>query len=294
MDKEAFLLQLEYVITNNDKKAFIETIFDLPVDIIVGITEEEFSHVISLSKLINLQQVDELFYFLENEGRFFLEKTFEGKDELNNSLISRFYYSLFISLAGNNKKRIKSALIDNAVACCKIAEMGINSKENIQIAVRLCRDAQEILSKTSSDYARALINEGNARKTLAEMGINSKENLETAVKLHRDAQEILSKTSSDYARALMNEGNARLRLAEMGIDSKENLETAVKLHRDAREILSKTSTSYARALINEGNARLRLAEMGIDTVKRILKLLSGFTGMPKKSYQKQAYLTLRL
>lgn len=120
---------MESVIKSKDKKAFIETIFDLPVDAIVSTTEEEFSRVISLSRLISLQQVDELFYFLDSEGLYFLEKVFEGNDELNNSLISRFYYSLFISLAGNNKQRIKSALINNAVACCKIAEMGINSKE---------------------------------------------------------------------------------------------------------------------------------------------------------------------
>ena len=42
--------------------------------------------------------------------------------------------------------------------------------------------------KTSTDYARVLINEGTARQTLAEMGIDSRENLETAVSLYGNAQ----------------------------------------------------------------------------------------------------------
>jgi tetratricopeptide (TPR) repeat protein len=269
MDKEAFLHQLESAVTKNDKKVFIETIFDLPPDVVVGITEEEFSRVISLSRLVSLQQVDELFNFLEDEGLFFLQKVLEGNDELNNSLIGRFYYSLFISLAGNNKQRAKSALINNAVACCKLAEIGVDSKENLETAIRLYRDAQEIFPKKSADYALALMNEGPARKTLAEIGVDSKENLEIAIRLYRDAQEILPKTSADYAGVLMNEGNARLRLAEMGVDSKENFETAVRLYRDAQEIFPKKSPSYARALGNEGNVRQRLAGMGIDSKENL-------------------------
>jgi hypothetical protein len=147
--------------------------------------------------------------------------------------------------------------------------MGVDSKENLETAVRLYTDAREILPKTSAYYAVALMNEGSARSRLAEMGIDSKENLEVAVRLYTDSQEILSKTSSDYATALMNEGNARKTLAEMGIDSKENLETAVRLYTDSQEILSKTSSDYATALMNEGNARSRLAEMGIDSKENL-------------------------
>jgi hypothetical protein len=42
MDKEAFFYQLESSIANNNKKLFAKTIYDLPADLIVGFTEEEF------------------------------------------------------------------------------------------------------------------------------------------------------------------------------------------------------------------------------------------------------------
>ncbi len=54
MDKEAFLHQLESSIAKNDKKLFIDIIFDLPADVIVGFTKEEFSQVLNISKQIDL------------------------------------------------------------------------------------------------------------------------------------------------------------------------------------------------------------------------------------------------
>ena len=51
------------------------------------------------------------------------------------------------------KKKSKVSLINNALACCKLAEMGIDSKENLEIAVSLCERCQEIFHKTSADYA---------------------------------------------------------------------------------------------------------------------------------------------
>ncbi len=269
MDKETFLHQLEYAVTNNNKKLFVEIIFDLPAEVIINFTKEEFSRVISLSRLICLQQVDEFFYFLENEGLFFLNNALKGIDELNNSLISRFYYSSLISLAGSNKQRIKSALINNAVACGKLADMGIDSRENLEITVSLCGDARKIFPEASADYVRALTNEGNARLILADMGIDSRKNLEIVVSLYSEAKEISPETSTSYALALMNEGNARQILAEMGIDSRENFETAVRLYGNAEEIFPKKSESYALTLVNEGSARSKLADMGIDSRKNL-------------------------
>lgn len=61
----------------------------------------------------------------------------KGIDELNNSLLSKFYYSLFISLYETNKEKVKSALGNNAAACFKLAEMGIDSRGNLETAARL-------------------------------------------------------------------------------------------------------------------------------------------------------------
>ena len=61
----------------------------------------------------------------------------KGIDELNNSLLSKFYYSLFISLCETNKENVKSALGNNAAAYFKLAEMGIDSRGNLETAARL-------------------------------------------------------------------------------------------------------------------------------------------------------------
>ena len=101
------------------------------------------------------------------------------------------------------------ALMNEGIARSKLAEMGIDSRENLETAISLYSDAREIFPKTSANYARALMNEGTVRSKLAEMGIDSRENLETAINLYGDARKIFPKTSVNYALALMNEGTTR-------------------------------------------------------------------------------------
>ncbi len=265
MDKEAFLHQLESSAINKDKRLFAKTIYNLPADVIVGFTKEEFSRIIYISHQFSSQKMDRLCNFLEIKGSSFLKNALKGINELNNSLLSKFYYSIFISLCETDKEKVKIALGNNAIVCIMLAEMGVDSKENLEIAICSCRTAQEIFPKTSVNYISVLTNEGNARVRLAEMGIASREHLETAIHLYGLSQKIFPKTSVDYARVLINESNARKMLAEMGIASRENLETAVNLCGIVQKIFSKTSTDYACALINEGSARKTLAEMGFDS-----------------------------
>ena len=274
MDKEAFLHQLEYAITNNDKELFIETIFDLPAEVIIGFTKEELSQAINLSSKIDLQSVEELFDFLENEGSLSLNNALEGVNELNNFSLCRFYNSLFISLSKNNLQKIKYALMNNALAYCKLAEMSIDSKENLEKAVSFYETARKIFSKTSEDYANALNNESLARVRLAEMGIDSKGNLEKVISLCEAAHEIFPKKSANYAISLNREALAREKLAEIGIDSRVNLEKAVILFGTEREILAKKSLDYFFSLNNESLARVRLAEMGIDSKENLEKAVS--------------------
>ena len=160
MDKEAFLHQLESSVTNNDKKLFAKTIYDLPADVIVGFTKEEFSRIIYISHQFSSQKMDRLFNFLEIKGLFFLKNALKGIDELNNSLLSKFYYSLCISLYETNKEKVKRVLVNNAIACGKLAEMGIDSRENLETAISLYGDAREIFPKTSADYARCVDERG--------------------------------------------------------------------------------------------------------------------------------------
>ncbi len=265
MDKESFLHQFELSLTNRNKRFFAKIIYNLPADVIVGFTKEEFSRIICISHHFRLQKMDKLSNFLEDKGLFSLKKALKGIDELNNYLLSKFYYSVYVSLSENRIEKTRHVLINNAVACDKLADMGIDSMANLETAVQIYSDVKEILPQTNVDYAHVLYNEGIARLKLADMGIDSRENLETAVQLYGNAKEFLYRRSADFARVLTNEGIARLKLADMGIDSRVNLETAVSLHGNAQNIYPKTSTSYARSLTNEGIARLKLAEMDIDS-----------------------------
>ncbi len=269
MDKEAFLHQLEHAVTNNDKKLFIDTVFDLPADVIVGFTEEEFSRIVTISKQINLRDVNELFNFLNFEGLISLKNALEGVSELNNFLIYRFYYSLSLSLVENDLQTIRSALFNSSLACCKLAEMGTNCLENIGRALHLCGIAKKIFPKYSVDYAGAFSTEGLARLRLGEMGIDSRENFETVILCCDTALKIFRNKNIYniyYARALTNKGTAKLRLAEMDVNRRENLENAIVCYSKAKKTLSNKSLDFAGILINEGLARLRLVELGVETV----------------------------
>ena len=77
MDKEAFLHQLESSAANKDKKLFSKTIFDLPADVIVGFTKEEFSRIIYISHQFSSPKMDRLCNFLEIKGSILSEKCFK-------------------------------------------------------------------------------------------------------------------------------------------------------------------------------------------------------------------------
>ena len=73
MNKEAFLHQLESSAVNKDKKLFAKSIYELPADVIVGFTKEEFSRIIYISHQFSSQKMDKLSNFLEIKGFFFLK-----------------------------------------------------------------------------------------------------------------------------------------------------------------------------------------------------------------------------
>jgi hypothetical protein len=98
MDKEAFLNQLEYSIANKDKRLFTKTIYYLPNDVIIGFTQEEFSRIIFISHQFSSQKMDRLCNFLKIKGSSYLENALDRIDELNNSLLSKFYYSFRVLL----------------------------------------------------------------------------------------------------------------------------------------------------------------------------------------------------
>jgi hypothetical protein len=135
-----------------------------------------------------------------------------------------------------------------------LAEIGIDSKENLEAAIYLSTEAKKLLPKTSADYARTLVGESIVRLKLADMNIESNKNLEIAIFLYDEAKRIFPKKSVDYAQALMNEGSTRAKLAERNIDSKRNLEIAKELYLESISVLegSEDSWTYYQVLLNLG------------------------------------------
>ncbi len=274
MDKQAFLSQLESAVKNNDKSLFIETIFDLPFSIIVSFTEDETSKILYLSKKVNLQNVHELFTFLNNEGLFFQQNALEGVDELNNFLLSKFYFNLCICFFSGKEDKIKFVLEEAVISYCRLAEIGVESRNNFEKAISLCIESRELFPHKSANYAEALMHEGNARQGLADMDVDAEYNLKKALSLYSEAQSIFSKADTNYAGALVNEGNARQVLADMGIEVKKNLKKALFLYERARSIHSKKEPFYAFVLINESSARIKLAKMGTASINNFKKVVS--------------------
>ena len=269
MNKNGLVEKLEAAVINKDKKAFINIIFDFTVDDIIALNDNEFDRILYISNELKIENVDEFFEYLQDEGSFNLDNAMNGVNEFNSILICRFYYELYIHLWMKHDIKFASALSNGGIAYSLLSEMGTNAVFNLKTAMHLFQDAQKIFPQTSTSYASTAMNEGNTRLRLAERGVDTEENLNVAVKLYQDAQKIFPQTSTDYARAVANEGYARRILAERGVDTEENLNAAVKLCQVAQKIFPQTSTSYASAVANEGTARQRLAERGVDTEENL-------------------------
>ena len=235
MNREVLLGKLETCIPNNDTKLFIDSIFDFSDEDIVSLTEEELNRIFSISKQINMENVDEFYEYLWDEGDLFLEKAVNGLDELNNSLLSRFYFGLYISLFKENNKKLSStkifheyidyanAAVNTGIARVLIAEKGVEVYNNLKYSIQLFQIAKKTLPSNSIDCARAEMNEGIARSDLADIGVDEYKNLKYSIRLHKRAKKIFPQKSADYSRAALNEGAALLKLAEKGFNAEKNL-----------------------------------------------------------------------
>ena len=252
MNKNGLVEKLEAAVINKDKKAFINIIFDFTVDDIIALNDNEFDRILYISNELKIENVDEFFEYLQDEGSFNLDNAMNGVNEFNSILICRFYYELYIHLWMKHDIKFASALSNGGIAYSLLSEMGTNAVFNLKTAMHLFQDAQKIFPQTSTSYASTAMNEGNTRLRLAERGVDTEENLNTAVKLYQDAQKIFPQTSTDYASAVMNEGTARSRLAERGVDTEEKLNTTKNLYTKSILIFENLRDfgGYSIALLN--------------------------------------------
>src|SRR5659263_236419 len=252
MNKNGLVEKLEAAVINKDKKAFINIIFDFTVDDIIALNDNEFDRILYISNELKIENVDEFFEYLQDEGSFNLDNAMNGVNEFNSILICRFYYELYIHLWMKHDIKFASALSNGGIAYSLLSEMGTNAVFNLKTAMHLFQDAQKIFPQTSTSYASTAMNEGNTRLRLAERGVDTEENLNTAVKLYQVAQKIFPQTSSSYASAVMSEGIARQILAERGVDTEEKLNTTKNLYTKSILIFENLRDfgGYSIALLN--------------------------------------------
>ena len=140
---------------------------------------------------------------------------------------------------------------------------------NVLRAITLFVACRDFLDPMGSEFASALLNEGNARQKLAGLGVEPKLNLDLAIRLYSQARKGFDEGGLDFASTLMNEGNARTLLAQFRVEPRDNLDRAIILYHQARNGFRNDAPSLARALMNEGNARQTFAELGFEPQKNL-------------------------
>jgi len=182
---QELLKKLETAITNNHKQAYIDTIFNFTDDDIFSLTEDEINIIFALSRKINIENIGEFFDCITNEGGFCLKNALGGVNELNNALLCRFYFGLYINLFQEKNEQYASILMQQGVAYTLLSDLGVSSRSNLESAIELYKTARAIFEPETPSHAGAMMNEANARQRLADIGVESKENLESAKTLYK-------------------------------------------------------------------------------------------------------------
>lgn len=257
-------------VNKGDRVTFIDTIHDFSDDDIIGLTEQDFEEIVKCCSKIKLLGIEEFLIFLFHEGVRALENS--EKDFMKqNTLIGRFYFSIFLNLYLKSDINFARAATNLGVVHLYLGELGIQPDKNLKKSIELQKEAKKIFSKNCIDYGNINQNQGIAHLRLAELGIEPDKNLKESIKLQKEAKKIFPKNSSGYGRATMGEGIAHQDLAELGIEPEKNLEESKKLQQQARKIFSKNSKEYGHATTNLGYTHLRLAEIGIEPDKNLME-----------------------
>ena len=146
MNREVLLGKLETCIQNNDTKTFIDSIFDLTDGDIISLTDNEVNRIFSISNQINMENVNEFFEYIENEGIYCLSNATNGFDELNNALLGRFYFGLYINLLKKNDEKLASSMFHKGMACTLLSNLGVNTQTNLEMSVGLYKSIHETLN----------------------------------------------------------------------------------------------------------------------------------------------------
>jgi hypothetical protein len=267
MDK---ISKLKDSVNKRDRIAFIDIIHDFSDDDIIRLTEQDFEEIVRCCSKIKLAGIEEFLIFLFYEGVRALKNS--EKDFMKeNTIIGRFYFSIFLNLILKSDINFAGATMNLGIVHLYLGELGIEPEKNLKKSIELQKEAKKMFPKNSMDYGNINVNQGIAHIRLAELGIEPEKNLRESIKLQKEAKNIFPKNSLDYGRATMSKGTAHLDLAELGNGPEKNLEESKKLQQQARKIFPKNIKGYGHATTNLGLTHLRLAELGINPERNLVE-----------------------
>lgn len=261
--------KLKDAVITGDKSRFIHNIFDFSKKDIVGLTEQEFKEVLECCSKIKLDGIQEFFNFLLEEGRqeFIIPEDDYKKENL---LIARFYLSIFLIFPSKYDLDFTRTSIILGKVYRYLAELGIDSKKNIEQSVKLIQEGRRRFREKNLNYVLATNELAISHQILADLGVEFEENINKSIKLLEEAS-----TFSEglmYAQTIANMGTAYLSLAQHGLNREIDLKKSIKLQEEARKIFAelKAESIYsARAAQNQGIAHLWLATFGIEPQKNL-------------------------
>ncbi len=136
------------------------------------------------------------------------------------------------------------SLMNEGACRIRLAEIGIDSVENLKKAVELLSKSREYLFGDS--LSLALINESTARNMLAEMEISKEENLKKSLELCKEAKDIIPENTLEYAAICVNEAIANYNLGKY--------DEAVEQFKQAEKIFKKNIQKQGLLKVYKGLA----------------------------------------
>ena len=163
------LNRLKDVAIRQDKRGFINAIYDFTEEDIIRLTEQEFDDAQEYCTKIKLDGVDEFFAFLYEELlQHVADGTEYNKEEL---LIIRFYLTIILITQSEYDEYSSSIAINLGNVHQELAELGINAEKNIRKSIELCKYTREIEPEKSKKCMVATTNMGVSYVRLADIGI---------------------------------------------------------------------------------------------------------------------------
>ncbi|MCK9597306.1 hypothetical protein M0R19_09045 [Candidatus Pacearchaeota archaeon] len=269
MEKKKILNDIENSVDNNDVIKFSNIILNLSNNDIISLTYQDIKKICEWVKNFSFEEIPEFIQYLNRQGNTSFLDAKNGEMLEVNARIARFCLLCSIHEQSYDTNKLGYLRHNAAVSCNILADLGIESIENLNESIFLSRENQRLFSIFTNYHIHAITAECDARLSLAELGIDVEENLIKSINLCSETRKTIPLKNTYYAHLTLSEGNARIDLAHLGKDSVENLIKAVNLFEEARSIFKPSSFYYSLASMNEGCTKKDLADLGIDAEKNL-------------------------